>query len=185
MARTAMILAPGFEEVEALTAVDLLRRAGLECRMLSLDGSQTVTGSHGITVRADGGFPDSDLGALDGLILPGGMPGTTHLAGSEALLKALRGFSSDGKLTAAICAAPTVLAKAGLLEGKRACCYPSREEELRQAGALVDRAPAIRDGTIVTSRGMGTAVDFGLFLVEYFLGSEKAQALAEAIVWEH
>ena len=185
MPKTVMILAPGFEEVEALTAVDLLRRAGIECRMLSLDGSRTVTGSHGITVSADGGFPDSDLGVLDGLILPGGMPGTTHLAESEALLKALRDFSAAGKLTAAICAAPTVLAKAGLLEGRRACCYPSREEELRQAGALVDRAPVVRDGTIVTSRGMGTAVDFGLELVEYFLGNEKARALAKAIVWEH
>ncbi len=185
MMKTAMILAPGFEEVEALTAVDLLRRAGIEVELLSLDGSEAVTGSHGITVQADGAFPSRDLNELDGLILPGGMPGATNLAQSEALLDALRRFSAAGKLTAAICAAPTVLAKAGLLAGKRVCCYPSREAELAEAGALVSREPSVRDGTIVTSRGMGTAVDFGLHLVEYFQGEEKARELARAIVWEH
>ena len=185
MPKTAMILAPGLEEVEALTVVDLLRRAGIECRMLSLDGTEAVTGSHGIAVQADGAFPSRDLNELDGLILPGGMPGATNLAQSEALLDALRRFSSAGKLTAAICAAPTVLAKAGLLKGVRACCYPSREAELAEAGALVSRESAVRDGTIVTSRGMGTAVDFGLHLVEYFQGEEKARELARAIVWEH
>lgn len=185
MPKTAMILAPGFEEVEALTVVDLLRRAGIECRMLSLDGTEAVTGSHGIAVQADGGFPGCDPDTLDGLILPGGMPGTTNLAQSEALLDALRDCSAAGKLTAAICAAPTVLAKAGLLKGLRACCYPSREEELRLAGAQVLREPAVRDGAIVTGRGMGTSVDFGLSLVEFFLGEEKARELARAIVWEH
>lgn len=182
MTNLALILAPGFEEVEALTAADLLRRASIGCALLSLEGGAQVRGSHGITVLADGAFDRADWAAFDGIILPGGMPGTAHLAESEALLELLRHFEAQGKLTAAICAAPTVLAKAGLLHGRRACCYPGRESELE--GALVEDSPVTRDGTVICSRGLGTAIPFALAIAEYFQGEEKARALAQAVVYK-
>ena len=144
-------------------------------------GTETVTGSHGITVRADRGFPGLTAEDYDGIILPGGMPGTRRLAESEALLSLLRDFATAGKLTAAICAAPTVLGKAGLLEGKRAVCYPGKEEGL--TGAAVGTEPVAVDGTVITSRGLGTAVPFGLALVAYFAGQPRADKLASAIVY--
>lgn len=176
-----MILAEGFEEVEALTAADLLRRAGICCELLSLSGAPWVTGSHRIRVFADGSFSEADFSFYDGLILPGGMPGTLHLAENDRLLALLRRFAGEGKLTAAICAAPTVLGKAGLLEGKEAVCYPGREPELR--GARIGSGPVSADGSVITSRGLGTAIPFALALVRYFLGEEASDTLASAIVY--
>ena len=181
MNKTALILAEGFEEVEALTVVDLLRRADIVCDMVSLRGTEEVTGSHGITVRADKAFGGADFSAYDGIILPGGMPGTKHLAESAELEVLLKEFHADGKLTAAICAAPSVLAKAGLLAGKTAVSYPSWEEKL--TGAVIGEGPVARDGSVVTSRGVGTAIPFALALVEYYLGSERAAELADSIVF--
>lgn len=181
MAKTALILAEGFEEIEALTAVDLLRRAEIGCKMLSLTGEEQVTGSHGITVTADGGFPGEDLSDYDGIILPGGLRGTAKLRESTALADLLRAFAGAGKLTAAICAAPTVLAAAGLLQGRRAVCYPGMEEQL--TGAQVERVPAVRDGNVITGRGAGASVDFALAIVRYFCGEAEADALAKKIVY--
>ena len=181
MKRTAMLFANGFEEVEALTVVDLLRRADVACDIVSLSGEATVTGSHGVTVGADRAFSETAFADYDALLLPGGQPGTNNLAADERVLALLRDFRDAGKLTAAICAAPTVLAKAGLLDGRRATCYPGLEGKL--TGAIPVTESAVTDGTVVTSRGVGTAIDFALALVTYLDGAERADALARAVVY--
>lgn len=181
MKKTAMLFADGFEEVEALTVVDLLRRAEIVCDIVALDGAAEITGSHGITVRADKGFDAVSVDGYDALLLPGGQPGTTNLGNDERVLALLRAFHAAGKLTAAICAAPTVLAKAGLLDGKRATCYPGLEDKL--TGATPCTESVVEDGTVITSRGVGTAIPFALALVAYLDSSERADALAKAIVY--
>ncbi len=181
MKRAAMLFASGFEEVEALTVVDLLRRAGICCDVVALDDAATVTGAHGITIGTDKAFSLTEFDAYDALLLPGGMPGTRYLAADERVLALLRRFFAAGRLTAAICAAPTVLAKAGLLEGKRAVCYPGMEDEL--IGALAGTEPVAVDGTVITSRGVGTAIPFALAIVAYLDSGERADALAKSVVW--
>ncbi len=176
-----MLFAEGFEEVEALTAVDLLRRAEICCDMVAVGDSETVTGSHGIAVRMDGTLDGIDTDGYDAVLLPGGQPGTSNLAAEERVLDLLRAFHARGKLTAAICAAPTVLAKAGLLEGRRAVCYPGLENRL--AGAVAGGGDVEVDGTVITSRGVGTAIPFALAVVAYFSGDGKARELARAIVY--
>ena len=180
MIRLALILAEGFEEVEALTPVDLLRRAGIGCDMVSLSGGASVVGSHGVGILADAAWDAADFGAYDGVILPGGLRGTQRLLADARVEALLQRYFAEGKLTAAIGAAPTVLAQAGLLAGKRAICYPGMEDRL--TGAVVTAERAVRDGTVITSRGMGTSIPFGLALVEYYLGKEAADALAAKIV---
>ena len=181
MKKTGMLFAEGFEEVEALTAVDLLRRAGIGCDMIALEDTETVTGSHGIGVCVSGSLGGVDLDEYDALLLPGGQPGTRNLAADERVLDALRRFRDAGKLTAAICAAPTVLAKAGVLNGRRAVCYPGLEPQL--TGSVGGDGPVEVDGTVITSRGVGTAIPFALAIVAYYLGEEKARGLAQAIVY--
>ncbi|MBE6910003.1 MAG: DJ-1/PfpI family protein [Ruminococcaceae bacterium] len=181
MKRTVMLFAEGFEEVEALTVVDLLRRAGIVCDMVAVADTDTVTGSHEISVRVQGSLDKVEMSGYDGILLPGGQPGTRNLAADARVIDALQKAHAAGKLTAAICAAPTVLAKAGLLEGRRAVCYPGLEDQLtgRTGG---DGAVEV-DGTFITSRGVGTAIPFALAIVAYFSGEEKAQELARAIVY--
>ena len=181
MKKTAILFAHGYEEVEALTVVDLLRRAKIGCDIISVAGSACVTGAHSISIGADRNFSETDFSQYDGVILPGGMPGTTNLAADERVLALLHNFADAGKLTAAICAAPTVLAKAGLLEGKKAVCYPGMEEQL--TGAKVSFDPVAVDGTVITSRGLGTAIPFALSIVQYFEGQERAKALASSVVY--
>lgn len=181
MKKTAILFAEGYEEVEALTTVDLLRRAGIGCDIIAVDDGAAVRGTHGITVQADRKFTETDFAGYDGLILPGGLPGTTHLAEDERVIALLQSFSQAGKLTAAICAAPTVLAKAGLLTGKSAVCYPGLEAQL--TGAQAGSAPVAVDGTVITSRGVGTAIPFALALVRFFEGEKCAADLAASIVY--
>ena len=182
MKKTAVLFATGFEEVEALTVVDLLRRGKIGCDMISLEDQDRVTGSHGIGIYMDAKFSETDFSRYDGVILPGGMPGTRNLAADSRVLALLRGFAGEGKLTAAICAAPTVLAKAGLLDGKKAGCYPGMDQQL--TGAKVCFDPVTVDGTVITGRGLGAAIPFGLSIVQYFEGKEQADALAAAIVFK-
>ena len=136
MNRTAILFAEGYEEVEALTVVDLLRRAKIGCDIVAVKESGEVTGSHGIRVGADKTLSQLVMEEYDGLILPGGLRGVNNLAADERVIDLLRRFAAAGKLTAAICAGPTVLAKAGLLQGRKACCYPGMEDEL--TGAVAD-----------------------------------------------
>lgn len=181
MGRVYVFLADGFEEIEGLTVVDLLRRAGVETVMVSMNGTKSVCGSHKITVGADAVFEEMDFSDSDMLVLPGGMPGTKTLAAHEGLAELLKEADKAGRGIAAICAAPTVFGGLGLLQGRNAVCYPGMEDGL--TGAKKGTDPVVTDGHITTSRGMGTAIAFGLELVRRLLGQEKADALAEKIVY--
>ncbi|MCD7735711.1 MAG: DJ-1/PfpI family protein [Lachnospiraceae bacterium] len=181
MAEAYVFLADGFEEIEGLTVVDLLRRAGIETQMVSVMGSRTVTGSHGIEVRADLLFQEVDAASATLFVLPGGMPGTRHLAAHEGLAKLLKEQDAAGKKIAAICAAPSVLGGLGLLEGKKAVCYPGFEGQL--SGATVTENPVEVCGNVTTSRGMGTAIPFGLSLVAQMRGESSAKELSRAIIF--
>ena len=182
MKKTAILFAEGYEEVEALTVVDLLRRAKIGCDIVAVKEVDEVTGSHGISVRADKTLSQLEVEQYDGLILPGGLRGVNNLAADERVLALLRDFAAAGKLTDAICAGPTVLAKAGLLEGRKACCYPGMEDQL--TGAVASTESVVEDGSIITSRGLGTAIPFALALVAYFSGEAQAQTLAKSIVFQ-
>lgn len=174
-----MFLANGFEEVEALCPLDLLRRAGLKVTTVGIGGDM-ICGSHGITVAADipeGLFADSNP---DMLILPGGMPGAKHLDESRTVDIALHTTARKGAYIAAICAAPMVLGHRGLLVGKQATCFPGFEKEL--TGALIDSARVVRDGNIITAAGMGVALEFGLALVEALKGKQAADDLRRAVL---
>ena len=174
-----LILAEGNEEVEALTQVDLLRRADIKVTIAGLSGTE-VKGSHNIVVKAD--IPLEEFsGDFDAVILPGGMPGTVYLYKSEAVLSIVREAYNKGLLCAAICAAPLVLDTAGILEGKKFTCYPSIEEKIK-TGTFCEEKVVV-DGNIITSRGVGTAIPFALAIVEYLLGKEKSDELANEIVF--
>ncbi len=182
MSKTAIFLADGFEEIEALTVVDLLRRAGIGITTVSIMGRKSVTGSHNITVEADALLDEADFDSLDMLILPGGMPGTSNLDACEPLKDNIRKFNDSNKLLAAICAAPTVYGKMGLLNGLKACCYPGCEDRLE--GALIQTTEVTKDKNFITSRGMGTAIPFGLAIIEQFQGKEAADDMAKKIVFK-
>ncbi len=182
MNTVAVFLADGFEEIEALAVVDLCRRAGLNTHMVSIMAECTVKGSHGIPVVADMLLQDVDFGAVDMIVLPGGMPGTIRLEECGPLMNRVKEFYDAGKYISAICAAPTIFARLGLLKGRNACCYPSMEEQL--ADAKVSRNPVEISDHVTTSRGMGTAIDLGLAIVERFQGKEAADKLAETVVYK-
>ena len=176
-----MLLGTGFEETEAIAPLDLLRRAGVEVLTVGIDG-KTVIGSHKIPVVADITIGEMDLTDMEMIVIPGGLGGVASLRASRASLDALKFGWENQKYVAAICAGPTVLAQAGLLEGKKACCYPGMEEQL--TGAMASTEPVVRDGSVITSRGLGTAIPFALALVAYFCGEKQAQALAKSIVFQ-
>ncbi|MDO4344523.1 MAG: DJ-1/PfpI family protein [Eubacteriales bacterium] len=181
MSKVYIFLADGFEEIEGLTVVDLLRRAGADVVMVSVNGKREVCGSHKIRVGADALFEDVDYRDADLLVLPGGMPGTKHLGAHKGLTSLLQQADAAGTGICAICAAPSVLGDLGLLKGRKAACYPGFEERL--TGAFVTMDSVATDGHITTSRGMGTAIDFGLELVRRLFGQEKADELAKSIIY--
>lgn len=182
MAKVAIFLAEGFEEIEALTVVDLLRRKGIEIQMVSVTGEYFVTSSHQITVKADALFDEMNYTDVDMLVLPGGMPGTLNLEKHIPLMNLLEKFYYSNKKIAAICAAPSILGHKGILKEKRACCYPGFEQDL--AGANVTNNEVEVDGNVITSRGMGCAIPFGLAIVESFLGQEVSNSLKDAIIYQ-
>lgn len=181
MAKIAIFLATGFEEIEALTVVDLLRRAQIDIDMVSITGEKKAVGSHGIVVETDKIINQLNFSEYDMLVLPGGMPGTLNLEHCEVLMIQVEAFYNQGKNIAAICAAPSILGHKGMLAGRKACCYPGFEKDL--TGANVSEEPVCVDGTIITARGMGCAIDFGLKIVETLLGEETSRKLAEAIIY--
>ncbi len=171
-----MFLADGFEEVEALCPLDILRRAGLSVTTVGIGGKDVIKGAHGIVVHAD--IPDIMYrdSSPDMLILPGGMPGSDNLDKSRIVDSALRAAHRQGKFIAAICAAPMVLGKRGYLEGKRAVCFPGFEEYL--VGAEIDTENTVlRDGSIITAKGMGAAFDFGIELVKCLKDADTAEKI--------
>lgn len=175
-----IILGSGFEEAEALIPCDLLRRAGEKVLLLGI-GSLEITGGHGITVRADCLAEEVDFAEAKMIVLPGGLGGVASILGSTCVLDAVKTLAeNENTYVAAICAAPTVLAKLGLLEGRKATCYPGMEAEL--GGAVVCDAPVVRDGNRITGRAAGSAQDFGLALVEVLCGTEAMQKVACGIV---
>ncbi len=176
---TYIFLAPGFEEIEALCPLDLLRRAGVEVKTVGI-GGKSVTGSHGITVEADMADMDFSDSNPDLIMLPGGMPGTLNLEASPVVMNAIKNAADRGAYISAICAAPMILGKLGLLCGKKATCYPGFEEYLE--GAEVLEAPAVIDGKIITGAGMGAALDFGLLLVSVMCGEDKAAELRRSVI---
>lgn len=183
MAKVYIFLADGFEEIEALTVVDLLRRAGIEINMVSITGKQEVTGSHKISVLADVLFEDTDFDDADMIVLPGGMPGTLNLMEHEGLDKLLKNFHRVNKNIAAICAAPSVLASKGILTGKKATCYPGIESKLTDSTVLAQ--DVVEDGNVITSRGFGTAIDFALAIIKKLTDENKAREMANQIVYRH
>ena len=172
------MMADGFEEIEALTPVDILRRAGLDARMVAV-GSKVAVGSHGIAVVCDMTADEVNLDEVTAVIFPGGMPGSLNLDASPYSDKFIDAVNKNRGKIAAICAAPLVLGRRGLLEGKRAICYPGFEKELK--GAIIENAPVVTDGNITTAIGMGAALPFALELVRVILGEEKANEIAAAI----
>lgn len=181
MSKVYVFLADGFEEIEGLTVVDILRRAGVDVVTVSISGNMTVTGSHRIEIGADVLFEEADFADADILVLPGGMPGTKYLGAHKGLTELLVEANEKGTGLAAICAAPSVLGDLGLLKGKTAVCYPGFEERL--TGAVIGTHTVETDGNITTSRGMGTAIDFALELTCRLCGAEKAAELAKGIIY--
>ena len=161
--------------------VDILRRAGVEVITISVMGQKEICGSHQIGVLADALFEGVDFARLDGVVLPGGMPGTTNLGAHAGVNDVIRSFAAEGKLVAAICAAPSVLGQAGLLQGKKAACYPGFEDKL--TGAEVTYEEVAEAGNVITSRGVGTAIPFALSLVSCLISGQKAQEIAESIIY--
>jgi 4-methyl-5(b-hydroxyethyl)-thiazole monophosphate biosynthesis len=178
--RAIVVLAEGFEEIEAVTVVDILRRAGVEVEVIGLDALY-VTGAHTITMKTDRILNDSE--DVDAVVLPGGLPGADNLAASEKLRGVLEAQSTAGRLVAAICASPAcVLAPHGLLDGRKATCYPGFEERFGASTTHVAE-DVVQDGNILTSRGPGTAPAFGLALARELAGQETADELAKGMLY--
>jgi len=174
-------LADGFEEIEAISVVDILRRADIPVQMVSIMGKRAVVGAHQVTVMADVLFENVDYNDVDMIILPGGGGGTQNMAKHTGLKQQLTKQAMDGKWIAAICAAPTIIGQLGLLVGKSATCYPGCESQL--TGANVGTSPSvIVDGKIITSRGPGTSLAFGLKIVEVLKGLELANNVKDQMI---
>lgn len=175
-----MLLGTGFEETEAVTPLDLLRRAGISVATVGVSG-KTITGSHGIPVVADLEIGEVDLTQMEGVILPGGLGGVASLRGSREAMELIRFAWENNLLTAAICAGPTVLADLGITDGKNATCYPGCEDKMGAAHMAVGAA-AVTDGKLITGTSAGCAVSFGLALIAALKGREAADTVARQIV---
>lgn len=177
-----ILLAPGFEEIEALAPADLMRRAGLEVALVSVTGEAQVPGSHNISVTADCTLDQVEPGKCRLLMLPGGMGGVNGIKASAAALKLVETIHGQGKPVGAICAAPTILGQLGLLDGKRAVCYPGLEDGLTGAQVPAGQRVVV-DGEIITGQAAGSSLDFGLTLIETLLGSEKAEEVRKSVYY--
>jgi len=180
--KVMVFLAEGFEEVEALTVVDYLRRMDIEVDMVSIYDELDVNGAHGVGVKGDRILEDiGSVDGYDGLVIPGGLPGASNLRDDDRVVEFVREMNSKGGLVAAICAGPIVLERAGIVSGKRLTSYPGFEDELRDS--LYIKEGVVVDGNIITARGPNYAVDFALELVDYLLGSNKREELEKDILY--
>jgi 4-methyl-5(b-hydroxyethyl)-thiazole monophosphate biosynthesis len=185
--KVLLLLAEGFEEVEAVTPIDYLRRAGIELTTVAIGESRRVTGSHGIPVEADttlARFLEQGAPALDAVLLPGGLPGAANLAASKETGALLNTMAQSGKIVAAICASPAmVLSPLGLLAGKRFTCYPGMEKDVDPAAQWsADRV--VVDGNLITSRGAGTAAPFAFAVIAQLLSAAEAKKVSQAVIFE-
>ena len=172
-------LADGSEEVEALAVVDILKRAGIETKTVSVNGTKEIKSSHDIVIKTDLLFEEADFDKADMIFLPGGIPGTPNLASHSGLIEKIKEFDTQGKKISAICAAPSILGELGMLRGKKATCYPGFEEKL--IGAKYTGEKVVTDGNIITAKGLGAAIELGLELVKIFVDEDTAKDIAEKI----
>ncbi len=180
--KLAIFFADGSEEIEGLTVVDILRRGGITIDMISIYDKVEVKGSHGIVFTTDKCLAEFSSSYYDGVILPGGLPGTTNLGATDVVTDAVKEYAAAGKLVAAICAAPSVLGACGVLEGKNATSYPGFADQMTGCHYMED-VKSVVDGNIITSRGMGAAIDFALHILEYFTDHATAHRLAEKVMY--
>jgi len=177
-----IILGKGFEEIEAVAPCDILRRGGVPVKFAGIGGLE-ITGGNGITVKADCTVEEMDLEAMDLIMLPGGLGGVSSILGSEAAMAAVKYAYEQGKFVTAICAAPTVLAKLGITDGRQATVYPGMEDQMGSA-CMVD-ANAVRDGKILTGRAPGAAYDFAYLLLETLKDADTAQRIRTGMVYKY
>ena len=182
MKKIAVFFAEGYEEIEALTVVDMCRRAEIVTEMVSVTDNLTVTGAHGIPVVMDKTLTDVEFDSLDMIVLPGGMPGTINLEKTPVLMEQVKVFAKTGKYVAAICAAPSILGHLGILKGKTACCFPGFEEELNGANVTFNSCEV--DGNVITARGMGCAIDFSVEIMNALLDGAKGDEIASKIIYK-
>jgi 4-methyl-5(b-hydroxyethyl)-thiazole monophosphate biosynthesis len=180
MKKAFVFLATGFEEIEATGTIDVLRRGEVDTIVVSITGDYVVTGAHGIALLADELFEETDFSGADALILPGGMPGSSNLDAFEPLKELLVEQYESGRIVAAICAAPLVLGGLGILNRRKATCYPGYEAYL--TGAILTDEPAVTDGNVITGKGPGLVFDFGLTLVNELKGQSKAEEVADGLL---
>ena len=180
MKKAIVFLANGFEEMEATGTIDILRRGGVEVTIVTINSSREVTGAHGMVYLADQTLAEADCTTAAALVLPGGMPGATNLNACAPLRALLQAHYAQGKLVAAICAAPLVLGGLGFLQGRKATCYPGFEDQL--TGASITGEAVEVDDNVITGRGPGLVFNFGLALVAYLQGLEKADEVAEGML---
>ena len=176
-----ILLGTGFEEIEALAPCDILRRGGVQVALVGVNGPE-ITGGHGITVRADLTVEQLDRAQLEMIVLPGGLGGVQAIGASPAAMEAVSWAYAHDKWVAAICAAPTLLPRLGISQGKRCVCYPGMEDQVE--GAEMVKANAVRDGRLLTGRGPGAALDFGFLLLEALRGSEVAAQVKAGMVYQ-
>ncbi|MGM0548737.1 MAG: DJ-1 family glyoxalase III [Bacillota bacterium] len=179
MAKILIPLASGFEEIEAITNIDVLRRAGLEVLTAGI-GSKEIEGDHGIKVKTDTTIEEVKVKDLKAVVLPGGMPGASNLGDSNQLLNIIKKLNEENKLCAAICAAPIVLEAAGILDGKKATSYPSFDKDMSSCNYQNDRV--VIDGNLITGRGPGVAMEFAMTIVEYLIDEETKRELQKSMI---
>lgn len=180
----AVLVAPGLEEVEALAPVDILYRAGIRADLISITDARQVTSSHDVVLTCAVTLEEADLDAYDMIFLPGGIPGTPNLKADARVCALVRERVEAGRPVAAICAAPSILAELGVLEGRKATANPNFMAVLAEHGAHTSEASVVVDGTILTSRGMATAVDLGLEIVRYYRGDAAVEEMKVAVVYQ-
>lgn len=181
MAQALIFLAPGYEEVEMLTVVDLLRRANIKIDMVSTTDSLEVTSSHNVTIKADILMKDADFESASMIILPGGIPGTPNLLAYKPLTDKIKEYAAQKKWLSAICAAPTIYDELGLYQGAKATCYPDFADELKDA--VYVKQPVVVDGIFTTSRGAGTTIEFAAAIIERFTDKNTADSILEKIIY--
>lgn len=182
MNKVVIFLADGCEEIEALTPIDVLRRGGVDVIGVSISGDKVIKGAHGINFMADDIFDNIDFDAVDMAVLPGGLIGRNNLMAHKGVNDICLSFSNKGKYIAAICASPSVIGEIGILNGKRAICYPCFESQLK--GAVITDENVVKDGNIITSKGPGTALEFSLALLETIKGRAVSESVAAGMLYK-